>query len=315
MTTFKKLLLLCITLGVIYVGTVIVYYAATPLSPDYCPIRLNSDKSTSHKTINDASCLNETPVYDIATVSTVDEIRNALLLARDKKLSISIAGKRHSMGGQAFFKNALVLDMTSFNKILSLDEKNKLLTVQSGVTWHDIQLFLHPKKLAVKAMQSTDIFTVGGSLSVNAHGMDPYETLVSTVQSFTIMLADGSIKKIEQEDELFNTVIGGYGLFGVVLEVTLKVTDNVMYQSILKIMNYKELPEFFEKAVRDKTYGLLYAHLSTSPLSFLQEALVYGYKPVKDYTGPFEPLRRVSFVNTRRFLVNLSKKAYVCTHI
>ncbi len=45
------------------------------------------------------------------------------------------------------------------------------MTVQPGAVWHDIQNRLHPR-FAVKAMQSTDIFSVGGSISVNAHGMD-----------------------------------------------------------------------------------------------------------------------------------------------
>ena len=121
-------------------------------------------------TINDASCLNQTPVYGIVQVTSVEDIRNALHFARSNQLKVSIAGVRHSMGGHAFFKNALVLDMTNFNSMV-LDEQSKVLTVQSGATWHAIQNLLHPT-YAVKAMQSTDIFTVGGSISVNAHGMD-----------------------------------------------------------------------------------------------------------------------------------------------
>ena len=63
-----------------------------------------------------------------------------------------------------------ILDMTGF-KSVTVDTTARTMTVQSGATWHDIQNVLHPR-FAVKAMQSTDIFTVGGSISVNAHGMD-----------------------------------------------------------------------------------------------------------------------------------------------
>lgn len=72
------------------------------------------------------------------------------------------------MGGQAFSPNGLVLDMTGFNAI-TVNAAARTVTVQAGATWHQIQERLHPV-LAIKAIQSTDIFTVGGSISVNAHG-------------------------------------------------------------------------------------------------------------------------------------------------
>src|SRR3990167_9780985 len=154
------------------------------------------------------------------------------------------------MGGQAFFKDAIVLDMRTFNKILSLDETQKTITVQSGATWHDIQLFLNEKNLSVKAMQSTDIFTIGGSLSVNAHGMDhTIGSIAGTVKSFTLMMADGTIKQIDRKNnlELFNIIIGGYGLFGIILEVELEVTKNVMLIQEIKRMNIQEFSNYFEQ--------------------------------------------------------------------
>ena len=63
-----------------------------------------------------------------------------------------------------------MLDMRRLNAI-ALDPARRTVTVGAGATWHDIQNAIHPR-FAVKAMQSTDIFTVGGSISVNAHGMD-----------------------------------------------------------------------------------------------------------------------------------------------
>ncbi|WP_410960585.1 FAD-dependent oxidoreductase, partial [Salmonella sp. SAL4357] len=80
-----------------------------------------------------------------------------------------MAAIRHSMGGHAFDDGALVLDMRGFNRV-EVDAGAMTMTVQPGATWHDIQNKLHPH-FAVKAMQSTDIFSVGGSISVNAHGM------------------------------------------------------------------------------------------------------------------------------------------------
>lgn len=280
--------------------------------PGELPLVLTDPIDPQHtfKTINDISCLNKTRVYDVISVKSVDDIQGALAVAREKNLHISLAGVRHSMGGQAFFTDSLVLDMSGYNKIIALDETHKILTVQSGATWHDIQLYLHPKNLAVKAMQSTDIFTVGGSLSVNAHGMDHrVGSMASTIKSFTLMLADGSVRHISPttDSELFNAVVGGYGLFGIVLEVELEVTDNVMYEREMFFLDCDEFPDFFQEA--GKNYELLYAHLSTSPFSFFKNMIVYGYKKRK-HTGPFPPLHNVSLVSMRRFLINLAKRRH-----
>src|SRR6267154_1106319 len=109
--------------------------------------------------INDASCLNKTEIYGVVEVRSVDDIARTLTFARDNKLSITTAGVRHSMGGQAFRKGGIVLDMRGFNRIV-LNEATRSITVQPGATWHEIQNVLHPR-FAVRAMQSTDIFSVG----------------------------------------------------------------------------------------------------------------------------------------------------------
>jgi len=260
-------------------------------------------------TINDVSCLNRTPVYGIVKITSVDDIKNALIFAKENKLKISMAGVKHSMGGHAFYKNNLVLDMKGFNQI-ELNEAEKTITVQSGATWHDIQSFLHPK-YAVKAMQSTDIFTVGGSISVNAHGMDHLAGSVgSSIRSMRVMLADGSIVNVgpEENPELFKLVVGGYGLFGVILDVDLQIVANDIYQTERQIVSYKNFPEIFEKEVLpDPNLGLFYGHLSTAKGTLLDEMIFYKYTKVDIGDADVPPLGEVSSIKLRRFVFNFSK--------
>ncbi len=260
-------------------------------------------------TINDASCLNRTPVHGILQVSSEEEIRDALAYARDNGLKVSMAAVRHSMGGHAFFTNALVLDMLRFNQ-MSLDEESRILTVQSGATWHDIQNFLHPT-YAVKAMQSSDIFSVGGSISVNAHGMDHrVGALGGTVRSMRLMMADGTVKRLSRDEnrELFDLVIGGYGLFGVILDVELEVVENAIYESHRTLLDYRDFPALFaDELAANEKIGLMYGHLSTAPQSFLQEMLLYTYEEVDAPDAEIAPLAEVSNTKLRRFVLNFSK--------
>src|SRR5262245_6138971 len=71
-------------------------------------------------TVNDASCLSRTPVFGVVQVKSPDDVRNAMAFARARGLKISAAGVKHSMGGHAFARGGLVLDMTGFNR-MSLD--------------------------------------------------------------------------------------------------------------------------------------------------------------------------------------------------
>lgn len=260
-------------------------------------------------TLDDASCLDATPVYGVVQVRDVEDVRRALAFARDNGLTVSVAGVKHSMGGQALARHGIVLDMTRFNR-MSLDTATRVVTVQSGATWHDIQNLLHPR-FAVKAMQSTDIFTVGGSISVNAHGMDHHVGAIGrTVRAMRVMLVDGSVRTVSRTEnpELFHLVVGGYGLFGVILDVDLDVTDNTVYRSERRIVAVRDFPALFAKELAlDGRVALMYAHLSTSPASLLDETIVYGYREVDAPGGAIPTLGEVRAVRLRRLVFNLSK--------
>lgn len=263
-------------------------------------------------TINDASGINRTIIYGIVEVKTEDDIKKSLLFAKEKNLHISIAGAKHSMGGQAFATDALVLDMRHFNAI-SVDVDNKILTVQSGAIWHDIQNYLNPYNLSVKAMQSIDILTVGGTIAVNAHGMDHHiGGIAKTVISLRLMLADRKILTLSRNhhEELFNTVIGGYGLFGVILDVQLELMENLVYANEQKIIKTKNFLSEFSKVEQDEQCHMFYARLSTAPSSFLKESIVYTFRTNSKKSTNTYPLKPESYITVRRFVFNLGRNSY-----
>ena len=259
--------------------------------------------------INDVSCLSRTSIAGVVAPRTIEEVAQALDYARANGLTVSAAGARHSMGGQAFRRGGLVLDMTQLASI-TLNAERSTVTVGPGATWHAIQEAIHPR-FAVKAMQSTDIFTVGGSISVNAHGMDHQAgALMGSVRSIRLMLADGSVvtSSRTEEPDLFRHVIGGYGLFGVILSAELDVVPNDIYRSERSVIDYRAFPVLFEHIEANKDIGLMYAHLSTAPRSFLRETIVYSYYRESDERLERQPLAEASSTKLRRLVLNLSKR-------
>jgi len=264
-------------------------------------------------TIDDVSRLNETNIDSIRTPTTEEDIQDAVRDAIQSNKRISIAGRRHSQGGHIMVDGAIVLDMTNYNRILKIDENAKLLTVQSGTTWAQIQQFLNTRHLSVKVQQSSNIFTVGGSLSANIHGRDPrFGAIIETVHSFRLIMADGNITTVNRTENpaLFSLVIGGYGLFGIITEVTLSVTDNNQLQKFTHIIKCADYPEFLQKSVlTDKTIELHYARPDIRKKTLLQDCSVSSLKKIANPIPKPEDLKPEKNIRLSKWLLNQSRKS------
>ncbi|EEK80901.1 FAD linked oxidase domain protein [Bacillus cereus R309803] len=270
-------------------------------------------KQLNHPTMSDVGKLLPTK---IKRVESATEEQPLIKLVRDAKVSgekISIAGMQHSQGGQTYYPNGTMLDMKGYNEILEFDPEKKRIRVQSGVTWNDIQKKINPYGLAVQVMQSQNIFTVGGSLSVNVHGRDiRHEALIDTVESFRLLMADGTVRNVSREEnaDLFPYVIGGYGLFGVILDVTLKLTDDELYEMHTKMLDYKEYTSYFkEKVKKDENVRMHLARISVAPNSFLREMYVTDYVLAESQRRleEYSELKEENIIAAPKFLLGLSR--------
>lgn len=206
-----------------------------------------SANASSKNIVNDVTKMNPIVVTKILEPRTVEDIKNGI---HSSTGPVSIGGGRFSMGGQTATENALQIDMRSFNKILSLDLKKKLIVVQAGVRWRDIQEYIDPHDLSIMIMQTYSNFTVGGSLSVNAHGRyvggGP---VINSVESIVLILADGreiTASRLENQD-LFFSAIGGYGGIGVISQVTLRLASNEKIRREVSVMSAKDYRNYFAK--------------------------------------------------------------------
>jgi FAD/FMN-containing dehydrogenase len=237
---------------------------------------------------NDASRLEETAVaqtWEIPNDPDAAEKQLATLLAyaRTNHLKISISGARHTMGGHTIYPGGIVIDMLPFNR-MALDETRNILHVQAGARWFEVLKFLNAHGRSVFVMQSNDDFSVGGSLSVNCHGwqfgMPP---IASTIESFRLMLPDGKIVKCSRTEnpELFSLVLGGYGLFGIILDADLHVVPNARY----KIERISVSTSNYAKVLADKTsdtngIAMIYGRLRVTTQNFLQDGVINIFRRV-----------------------------------
>ncbi len=201
--------------------------------------------------VNDVTGLNPIPVAAIITPTTTEEIAAAL---RSHAGPVSIGGGRFSQGGQTAEPGALQIDMRQFRRVLALDTVAKTITVQAGARWRDVQEALDPHNLSVKIMQTYANFTVGGSVSVNAHGRYVGQgPLIRSIRSLHVLLADGSLVEASRtrNPDMFAGVVGGYGGLGVITDVTLDLADNLVVERRNEVMPIGAYARYFMEHVRN----------------------------------------------------------------
>src|SRR3989441_1180408 len=243
-------------------------------------------------------------------VREVEQLRAVLRDARQRGLKVSVAGSRHSQGGHTYTAGGVRLDMRTFHRILAIDSaappSAPTVTVESGATWDEVQRAIAPHGLAVKVMQSSNIFTVGGTLSANAHGRDLDKTsVVETVRSIRVLTADGQIVEASRDKnpELFRLVIGGYGMFGIILDAELDLVDDEVYEQRATIVDYRDFPGHFEKKVQtDPTVALMLSRPSIDRGDFLRAIVVTTWHRTGERPGGVFALSEEQHVWRDKFL-------------
>jgi FAD/FMN-containing dehydrogenase len=212
----------------------------------------------AREVVNDVTQINPIVVDRVVAPTSIDEISAAVKNARG---AVSIGGAWHSQGGQIATEQSLFLDMRRFDKIVAFDPEKKTITVQAGITWRDIQDKIDPYNLSVSIMQSYSNFTVGGSLSVNCHGRYVEAgPIILSVLRIKVVLADGSVVEATPESnrEIFYAAIGGYGGIGVIVEATLKLTDNTKVERVDKVMPIGRYRDYFFTKIKNSAKAVFH---------------------------------------------------------
>src|SRR6202167_4961970 len=198
--------------------------------------------------------------------NSIHEVTAVLEQARRRGIPVAIAGGRHAMGGQQFRDGGCVLDLRGLNRILAFDREQGLITVEAGATWPELMRgFLSLQAGAgaqggIRQKQTgADNLAIGGALAANIHGRGltcpPFS---ADVVSFHIVTASGEhlICSREREPELFSLVVGGYGLLGVVVAVTMKLVPRQKVERVVRLLSLPELLGAFETRIAEGyTFG------------------------------------------------------------
>lgn len=241
---------------------------------------------------NDESHLNLTQVDTIIHVindstEIINQLKWGLKYATKNQLKVSIAGAKHSMGGHTMSKNGVVINMLQY-KNMKLDTNNNILTIGAGALWEDALQYLDQFGKSISIMQAFNSFSIGGSLSVNGHGWQKnLPPISSSVLSFSLMKENGEIVNCSRTEnsELFKLVLGGYGLFGIILDVKLQVVDNIAMEYKYVNMSTENYLKYYNQYITNNdSVELVFGRLRISNKNFLEETTLNFF--TKSQTTP-----------------------------
>ena len=168
-----------------------------------------------------------TSLYKITSEEKLSEV-----IAKNDK--IRFFGNKQSSADIAAGTDALI-DMTSYNKIVSYDYNKKTVTVQSGLILGDFLEAIEAVGWCIPCLPDINTITIGGALATGTHGTSG-KLLSEYMIECTLVLADGSIKTITEEDDLMDAVRVSLGMLGVMSTITFKCEKSYT-------LHVKERPE------------------------------------------------------------------------
>jgi len=258
------------------------------------------------------SGLNRTPVRRLAAPESMEALHSLLRETRDAGGFIASSGCRHAMGGQQFLAGETVLDLRGLNRILDFDEDRGRLRAEAGIQWPELiagyrartSPDAQPWGIAQK-QTGADTFTLGGSLSANGHGRGlTLAPFIQDVAEFSLLRADGSLVRCSRTEnsELFGLAIGGYGLFGIITDVTLQLVLRRRLERVVEIRDAETLPAAFEQRIREGfLYGDFQFSIDETSEGFLRTGVFSCYRPT-DRPLPARPARELEEANWLQLL-------------
>ncbi len=209
------------------------------------------------------------------------------------------------MGAQAFATDGVLIDIRKLDRVLAFDTARGLIEVESGMQWPKLFAVLRSAQRG-QAMQwgfaqkqtGADRLTLGGCLSANVHGrgltLPPF---VSDVESFRLLDARGALVNCSRTEhpELFRLAIGGYGLFGFIYSVTLRLVPRRKIERVVEVRNIDGIGAAFAGRIRDGfIYGDFQYSIDEQSDGFLRQGVFSCYKPVADDTPMAEAQKELA---------------------
>jgi glycolate oxidase len=198
-------------------------------------LRLTADAADLEAHRRDETAYLEPPLpLAVAFPASTAEVAGIVRLAAAHRVPLVPRGAGTSLSGGAIaVAGGLTVSLLRMNRVLEIDEENRVVVVQPGVVNADLKqavaahgLFYAPDPA------SYETCTIGGNLATNSGGLCcvKYGVTRDTVLGLEVVLADGAVIRTGGRNvkdvagyDLASLFVGSMGTLGIVTEATLRL--------------------------------------------------------------------------------------------
>jgi FAD/FMN-containing dehydrogenase len=175
--------------------------------------------------------------------------------------SLGLRGAGMSYGDAALNSGGTVLDLSHLKAIRDWSPDTGLVRVEPGVTIEDLWRAVLPDGYWPTVVPGTMQATIGGAVSMNVHGKNCFAVgpIGDHIESLSVALPTGEWVECgpERNPDLFEGVVGGFGMLGFITDVTLRLKR--VYSGSLRVWeipvgSLREMTEVFDEHGKDADY-------------------------------------------------------------
>ncbi len=191
----------------------------------------------------------------VVQVRDVDGIADALAAARSQHMAVIPRGSGHSYTDAGLNSGGVVIDLSQMRQILSWDPVRGIIRVEPGVTLREMIQRAWKDGWWPPVAPSTPDVTIGGCVAMNVNGRNEWKAgpFGVHVLSLDVIFVTGETctLKPDRDCQLFNAIVGGLGLLGIITAVTLQLQPIASRYVTVRRQRGASLPEILGLIARD----------------------------------------------------------------
>lgn len=177
-------------------------------------------------------------------------------------------GNGRSYGDSCLNNGGTLIDARGLDDILAFDRETGLITCGAGLMLDRLLDITVPAGWFPPVTPGTAFVTIGGALANDVHGKNHHSagTFGCHVRAFELVRSDGQrlICAPDLNSDLFAATIGGFGLTGLVTQVTLQLMPIASAKMAQEVMPFGNLEGFFDiAAASDATHDYTVAWIDS----------------------------------------------------
>ena len=275
------------------------------LSPLYGPRLLTGPAQTVAYASDGLTAFRSSPALVVLPESQTEVVETVRLCFEHDVPFVARGSGTSLSGGSLPVEGGVVIALNRLNRILHLDPKARVAVVEPGVINQAVTNAAAPHGLLYAPDPSSGpVCTIGGNVAFNSGGAHclKYGMTANHVLGLKVVLPDGEVTELGGDSlemvgpDLVGMFVGSEGLFGIALEITLRLLPKVeVYRTVLAA--YASLAEAGEAVASIVASGLLPGAMEIMDrlaMDAAEAAVHAGYPPdaqgllIVELEGPHE---------------------------